>query len=358
GGPARQSRAGPGRLGSDRKRLHVPDAVAAHGGGERTRADRRARPPRVDAQATRCGRNHHGRRVRNQPAVLPGLDGPRMAKATRSRSVPGARHRRHERAAVLARVEAIPQPRTGDERADDAMAGGASRVSTIVSLRNREGHALHCMLDEPPPGEPRAAVAAVLLCPGIKTRVGPHRLYRKLSGAFLSRGIPVMRVDFRGIGDSEGDWPGESLADIYRLTAAGHCVDDTRSALDWLESRLGIRRCIVGGLCGAANTALHVAREDTRVAAPYSLGLSTQLHGGDEKPAMSAGELRSHRMVYLRKLGQPASWLRLLSLKSDYGLLWRSLAQGFMAKMAGAPAAVAEASAAGLNPDVAASVLP
>jgi len=230
-------------------------------------------------------------------------------------------------------------------------------VSTIVSLRNREGHALHCMLDEPPPGEPRAAVAAVLLCPGIKTRVGPHRLYRKLSGAFLSRGIPVMRVDFRGIGDSEGDWPGESLADIYRLTAAGHCVDDTRSALDWLESRLGIRRCIVGGLCGAANTALHVAREDTRVAALYSIGLSTRLHGGDEKPAMSAGELRSHRMVYLRKLGQPASWLRLLSLKSDYGLLWRSLAQGFMAKKAGAPAAVAEASAAGLNPDVAASLL-
>ena len=96
-------------------------------------------------------------------------------------------------------------------------------MSTIVSLRNREGHALHCMLDEPPPGEPRAAVAAVLLCPGIKTRVGPHRLYRKLSGAFLSRGIPVMRVDFRGIGDSEGDWPGESLAGFRKSLRTSTC---------------------------------------------------------------------------------------------------------------------------------------
>jgi len=223
---------------------------------------------------------------------------------------------------------------------------------TIVTLRNRDGHALHCILEEPPAVTPRAAMAVVLLCPGIKTRVGPHRLHRKLSAPFLARGIPVLRVDFRGLGDSEGEWPDDALASIYRLTELGHCVDDVRAALDWLETRLGIRRSIVGGLCGAAITALQVAREDSRLAALYAIGLPSLLDGVDVERRTSAGERQSHRSVYLRKLRQPASWLRLLSLKTDYGLLWRALAKGVLAKMAAPLAAGGATPAAGLNPDL------
>ena len=197
----------------------------------------------------------------------------------------------------------------------------------LLNLRNREGHALHCILEEPRAGLARARVAAVLLCPGVKTRVGPHRLYRKLSPPFLARGIPVLRVDFRGLGDSEGDWPDDSLRQIYRLTELGHCVDDARAALDWLESHLGIRHCIVGGLCGAAMTALHLAREDTRLAALYAIGLPSRLDGPAEQQGVSRGELQSHWLRYLRKLARPESWLRLLLLRSDYRLMWRSLAE-------------------------------
>ena len=200
----------------------------------------------------------------------------------------------------------------------------------VVSLRNREGHALHCILEEPPGGMSRATVAAVLLCPGVKTRVGPHRIYRKLSPPFLARGIPVLRVDFRGLGDSEGDWPDESLAQMYRLTELGHCVDDARAALDWLESQLGIRNCIVGGLCGAAITALHLARQDSRVAALYAIGLPSRLNGSADAHRVSRGELESHRLRFLRKLARPASWLRFLSLRSDYRLMWRSLAEKWL----------------------------
>ena len=217
-------------------------------------------------------------------------------------------------------------------------------MSRIVSLRNREGHALHCMLEEPSAGTPPAAFAAVLLCPGVKTRVGPHRLYRKLSAPFLARGIPVLRVDFRGIGDSGGEWPDDSLADVYRMMELGHCVDDARAALDWIESSLGIRCCIVGGLCGAAMTALRLARDDSRVMALYAIGLPVVLAGAAEKPAMSARELHSHRSVYLRKLFQPAAWLRLLSLKSDYRLLWRAVANKVTRRDAAPPPTT------GLNP--------
>lgn len=200
----------------------------------------------------------------------------------------------------------------------------------IATVRNSEGHALHCILEEPAGGAAGAREAAVLLCPGIKTRVAPHRLYRKLAGSFLDRGIPVMRVDFRGLGDSEGEWPLDSLEAIYRSTELGHCVDDARSALDFLERQVGIRRFIVGGLCGGAITGLHLASQDRRVVGLYGIGLPTTLHGAGRKELdeIPRGELLAKRIRYLRKALQPSSWLRLITLQSDFGLMRRILVDG------------------------------
>jgi uncharacterized protein len=196
----------------------------------------------------------------------------------------------------------------------------------IVTLRNSHGHALHCMLDEPAGGAAGTGFAAVLLCPGIKTRLGPHRLYRKLAQFFVARGIPVLRVDFHGLGDSEGELPENRLDAYYDQVQFGRHVDDVRSALDWLESECGIQRCIVGGLCGGALTGL-LAASDPRVAAVYALGLPVALEARAAATGehMTRGELVSKRVVYLRKALRPKSWLRLLSLQSDYKLIWRML---------------------------------
>ncbi len=205
----------------------------------------------------------------------------------------------------------------------------------IVSLKNRHEEKLHCILEEPAGGTAGARYAALFLCPGIKTRVGPHRLYRKLLPPFLARGIPVVRVDFAGLGDSEGEWPEDSTELIYRRTELGRCAGDVRSVFDWLQAHCGIRRFIAGGLCGAAITALHVAAQDRRLAALYAIGLPVTLHGsGIEGPA-SRGELRSHRARYLRKLLRPSSWLRFLSMRSDYRLMWRLVADMLRSRTAG-----------------------
>lgn len=223
----------------------------------------------------------------------------------------------------------------------------------IVTLRNPRGHALYCILEEPPEGAVGARFAALLLCPGVKTRVAPHRLYRKLLAPFLARGIPVLRVDFAGLGDSEGEWADGSLDRIYGLTERGHYVDDVRSAFDWLEAHCGIRRFIAGGLCGAAITALHTAAQDRRLAALFAIGLPAVFQGTADALAPTASELRVHRMRYLRKLLHPSAWLRFLSMKSDYRLMWRLLRQGLSGPTAasggaGGPAGLP--SARGVNP--------
>lgn len=227
-------------------------------------------------------------------------------------------------------------------------------TSRIVTLRNARGHAVHCILEEPAAGAAGARFAALLLCSGVKTRVAPHRLYRKLAASFLARGIPVLRADFAGLGDSEGEWPDTSLDSIYGLTERGHCVDDVRSAFDWLEAQRGIRRFIAGGLCGAAVTALHLAPQDPRLAALYAIGLPATYLGSGAKPELSTHELRLYRLRYLRKLFAPSAWLRFLSFKSDYGLMLRMAGEALRLKKSARPAQAVAASPAArdLNPYV------
>jgi alpha/beta superfamily hydrolase len=193
----------------------------------------------------------------------------------------------------------------------------------IVIVRNGRGEGLQGILEEPPGA--RARLAAVLCSPGAKPRIGPHRLYRKLLPPFLERGIPVLRLDFAGLGDSEGAWPEELLERIYRRTELGHCADDLRSAFDWLAANYGIGRFVAGGLCGAAITALHAGARDARLAALYAIGLPPTVHGARRQAALPRTELRMQRTIYLRKMRDPRAWLRLLSLKSDFALMARLL---------------------------------
>lgn len=198
----------------------------------------------------------------------------------------------------------------------------------IVTLRTVEGYALHCIWHAP---EKRLHdVACVLLSPGVKMRVAPHRLYRKLTKTFLERGIGVLRVDFHGLGDSEGELPESKLDQVYRKVQEGRHVPDVRVALDWLEREQRIAKVIVGGLCGGAITGLLASENDSRVVGLYAIGIPVTYDGpADESAAhMTRGELAGLRSTYLRKLADPASWMRLLRLKSDFKLIWRALAAG------------------------------
>lgn len=197
----------------------------------------------------------------------------------------------------------------------------------IVSLRNSAGHALHCMFELPPPEAPKTDLACVLLSPGVKMRVAPHRLYRKLAGEFLQRGIAVMRVDFYGLGDSDGDLPEQQLDQLYRQVQLGRHVDDARSALRWLQREHGKKRFVIGGLCGGALTGLLASEVDESVAGLYAIGIPVVLDasGQHESQNMTQGQLRDMRGTYLSKLLNPAAWLRLLSFKSDFRSILRSL---------------------------------
>jgi alpha-beta hydrolase superfamily lysophospholipase len=157
-------------------------------------------------------------------------------------------------------------------------------------------------------------------------RVAPHRLYRKLLSEFLDRGISVLRVDFHGLGDSEGELAETELAQLYRQVQLGRHIDDVRAAMNFFEKEHRISRFVVGGLCGGALTGMLASEDDPRVVGLYALGIPVILDGTGDHAAthMTQAQLSSLRTKYARKLFDPKSWLRLLSLRSDFRLLWAS----------------------------------
>lgn len=196
-----------------------------------------------------------------------------------------------------------------------------------VCFRNPGGRELFGMLHRVE--DRRNETGIVLLSPGIKNRIAPHRLYVKMARRFEQLGFECLRFDPECLGDSDGEIEERYTADVYGLIQVGRFVEDTRAALDWMERERGIRRFIVGGLCGGAITGLLEGQDDPRVVGLLGLGIPVILDGSsiDKRQFMTSGQLDTWRAGYYRRLAEPGAWLRLLTLRTDFKVLFKTLVE-------------------------------
>ena len=90
---------------------------------------------------------------------------------------------------------------------------------------------------------------------GPQYRVGSHRQFTLLAKHLAAQGIPVMRFDYRGMGDSDGD--ARTFEDVN---------DDIRHALDEFFSEVpDMKGVAIWGLCDAASASLFYAHSDPRI---------------------------------------------------------------------------------------------
>jgi pimeloyl-ACP methyl ester carboxylesterase len=231
--------------------------------------------------------------------------------------------------------------------------GWSNTVAEIeaVSFKNAQGLTLFGSLHSPK--APKSGLPlVVLLSPGVKMRVGPGRLYVPLTELLVSLGHRVLRFDFYGLGDSEGDLTETLLADVYNNIEVGRYVDDTVAALDWAQKRLGTKRFLLGGLCGGALTGILAAERDSRVEGLLSLGMTVTLASNAARPGqyLTRAQLDDRRARYFQKLLSPKAWLRFFSFKSEYGVIWRAVKRLFV-KDKPAPAPVISVAAAAAPAD-------
>ena len=139
-------------------------------------------------------------------------------------------------------------------------------------------------------------VGVVIVVGGPQTHVGSHRQFVLLSRHLAAGGVPCLRFDVRGMGDSTGAPRSFDALD-----------EDVAAAIGALRSRLpSVERVVLWGLCDGASAALmywHRTR-DPRVCGFVLLNPWVR----------SATTLaKAHvKHYYLQRLTQPAFWKKLL----------------------------------------------
>lgn len=142
------------------------------------------------------------------------------------------------------------------------------------------------------PGE--STIGVVVVVGGPQYRVGSHRQFLLLARSLSAAGIPVLRFDCRGMGDSSGSFPGFEYLEA-----------DIQAAVDCLiASAPQVRQVILWGVCDAASAILMYAHTDERISGVTILNPWVRSETG-----LARAQVRHY---YLQRFFQREFWRRLL----------------------------------------------
>lgn len=113
-------------------------------------------------------------------------------------------------------------------------------------------------LASPLPSAGRGGLGVLLLNAGVIARSGPHRFNVKLARALARGGVPVLRFDVSGQGDSG------TMADA--LPYSQQVTNDLVSAIDVMQSVAEVEQVLIVGLCSGANQGWVAALVEPRIA--------------------------------------------------------------------------------------------
>ena len=151
---------------------------------------------------------------------------------------------------------------------------------------------------------------------GPQYRVGSHRQFTLLARHLASSGIPALRFDYRGMGDSTGE--------VRSFEAVS---DDLHRAIDaFFEHAPMLKDVVIWGLCDAASAALIYAHRDARVRGLVLLNPWVRTVQG-----LARAELKHY---YGARLLTRAFWGKLLSGEVNVLQSVRSLAASAAAAVA------------------------
>ena len=170
-----------------------------------------------------------------------------------------------------------------------------SAVETVLSFASADA-TLIGVLALPPSEVPMAATGVIIVVGGPQYRAGSHRQFVLLARNLAAAGHPVLRFDYRGMGDS----PGEAQ-DFSGASA------DIGAALDALQAaQPSVKRWVLWGLCDGASAALLYLhdRADTRVS-----GLCLLNPWARSTSSLAKTHLKHH---YSQRLREKEFWLKLL----------------------------------------------
>ena len=145
-----------------------------------------------------------------------------------------------------------------------------------------------------------STTGVLVIVGGPQYRVGSHRQFLLLARYLTANNVSVMRFDYRGMGDSEGD-----IRSFEDVTA------DIRAAVDaFFDACPELTSVVLWGLCDAASAAIFYADTDSRVEGMILLNPWVSTEAGEAKAYL--------RHYYFQRLFNKALWKKILTAKFEF----------------------------------------
>ena len=196
-----------------------------------------------------------------------------------------------------------------------------------VEFNNGDGLTLRGIIHAPSDNNGSGREGILFLNSGFGQRNYSHNLYVSMARRLAEAGYHVLRFDFHGIGESDGDFDSALYIEWYNDIQNGMFVADTTAACNFFKQECQLDRVVLLGICGGAITALlAAAREGLDVSASILIGLPITLDKPDRPygEEITTAKAKLTMSEYLPKLFSLKAWSRLLTFRSDFKVMARS----------------------------------
>ncbi len=168
----------------------------------------------------------------------------------------------------------------------------------------------------------------LMMVGGPQTRVGSHRGYVQIARSLCRGGATVVRFDYRGVGDGDGDYVTYTYSETSLI-----------AALDWIGKNLGQKPVVLWSLCdGAAACMVFGPR-----LGPSIVGMILC------NPYVHSQQNRAETLIkyyYLRRILEKSFWIKLFSFNFNpltFGVSFLSLVKSAVSSRAAERASAKQA---------------
>ena len=201
-------------------------------------------------------------------------------------------------------------------------------MKRVINFTNKDGKTLRGIFHSPNiKNENNKKEIFIFPNGGIMGCEGDFRAHVRIAMRLSAAGYYVFRFSPSGTGNSDGFIPDCRKKDLFNQIELGLFVSDMIAAIKYIKSISKFDSIALTGICGGAITSLLSAAELKEVTHVIPIGVPVYLDSAqnDYSKRISVQQAEITLLDYFNRLISLKSWLRILTLKTDFGTIKNAL---------------------------------